>query len=266
MRRKRFTTELAPNYAVQLSAFQPRETAEFQVKNGKPVIARIMRALWVPLAGLLAATAWADDASSRWSLGMQLGQARGAGDSDQWTGDPALSLSDPAPMSYDVSATVGGKDRFGWRVFTGYRLTNYFAIHLGYADLGVAQSRRVDTGRALDRSLSFDRSAVQSVRGVDVGLQLKVPVTDRVWVELRGGRYYWDSRTRTSTSWTEGYPAAYRDAVSFTRRGSDNLLGAGLEIDVVADLSATLGWTRYEVAGESVALWTVGALYRFGFY
>jgi hypothetical protein len=204
--------------------------------------------------------AWADDSSSRWSLGMQLGQARG-----QANADSVQSLdsgAEPSPMSYDMAATVGGSNRFGWRVFTGYRFTNYLAIHVGYTDLGEAQSRFVDNSIAIARMPSFERTAVEAVRGVDVGLQLKVPVSDRVSLDVHGGKYYWHSTTRISGQWNEGYRGQARS----TRHDSDTFVGAGMEVAVMNDLSATLGWTRYTVDTEPVELWTVGALYRFGIY
>jgi hypothetical protein len=189
---------------------------------------------------------------------MQLGQARGQ------TGNDSVQLEDElSPMSYDMAATVGGSNRFGWRVFTGYRFTNYLAIHVGYTDLGESQSRLVENAMIFsERMPTFERVGIQSVRGVDVGLQLKLPVTERISVDVHGGRYYWQSNTRIEGLWSEGD----RDDNDSTQRDSDDFFGAGLEVAVIDDLSATLGWTRYKVDGEPVALWTVGALYRFGFY
>lgn len=209
-----------------------------------------LRALLISLGCLAAAPLWADDtAGSRWSFGTQMGQARGKG-------DPAPIEGDVSTMSYDVSATFGEKDRFGWRVFTGYRFTDYLAVHVGYTDLGEVQSRLADAG-ALDFRLS-DPVGSQTIRGVDVGLQLKVPVGERVAVDMRGGKYYWRSRTHVTNLMRE-------DEIS-TRRGSDAFYGIGMELAVIDELTATLGWTRYEVAGERVHLWTVGTLFRFSMF
>ena len=230
--------------------------------SGIVVIGRTLRALLIPSlitsAVLASGAAWADDPSSRWSLGMQLGQASGHASVDSSQLEAELS-----PMSYDMAATVGGSNRFGWRVFTGYRLTNYLAIHVGYTDLGEARSRLVEDAMLFaDRMPTFERIGIQTVRGVDVGLQLKVPVTDRISVDVHGGKYYWHSKTRIAGLWSQGD----RDNNHSTRRDSDDFFGAGLEVAVINDLSATVGWTRYHVDREPVALWTVGALYRFGFY
>jgi hypothetical protein len=241
--------------------FRVQRTGGFEVTNGRLAIGRMCRALLIPLAALAAGAAWGDDTSSRWSLGMQLGQARGHASIDPaWSAE--TTLADPSPMSYDMAATVGGSNRFGWRVFTGYRLTNYLAIHVGYTDLGEAQARLADTSMETARMPSFERIAVETVRGVDLGLQLKVPVSDRLSVDVHGGKYYWRSSTHIAGLWNEGYRGDFRA----TRRDSDNFFGAGFEVAVINDLSATLGWTRYAVDSEPVALWTIGALYRFGFY
>jgi hypothetical protein len=230
------------------------------VTNGIVVVGRTLRALLIPLAGLASGMAWADDSSSRWSLGMELGQARGHASAD--FAESIETVADPSPMSYDMAATVGGANRFGWRVFTGYRFTNYFAVHVGYTDLGEAEARLVDNSMAVFRMPSFERVAVERVRGFDVGLQLKVPVSERVSVDVHGGQYFWRSNTRIEGLWSEGL----RDGLRSSRSDADGFFGAGLDVAVIDDLSATLSWTRYRVGSEPVTLWTVGALYRFGFY
>lgn len=241
-----------------LSSFGSHRTGGCEVTNGIVVIGRTLRALLIPLAALASGAAWADDLSSRWSLGMQLGQARGSGTAEAVQSEDELSL-----MSYDMAATVGGSNRFGWRVFTGYRLTDYLAIHLGYTDLGEKRTQLVDSLIALsDRMPTFERVGVQTVRGLDVGLQLKVPLTDRISADVHAGKYHWRSHTRIDGLWSEGDRDDYRTSGSDT----DDFFGAGVEVGVMHDLSATIGWTRYQAEGERVSLWTVGALYRFGFY
>ncbi len=213
-----------------------------------PSIRVLSGALLVPFSCLAAAAACADDTVSRWSFGSQLGWAQGGGGSAQPAGD--LST-----VSYDASPTFGDKSRFGWRVFTGYRFTDYLAVHVGYTDLGKIES--VITDR--ERDLQFtETSGVQTVRGIDVGMQLKVPLNERVAVEFRGGKYFWQSSTHSTDLWGDDYRA--------TRRDSDVFFGAGMEVAVIEEFSATLGWTKYEVAGEPIGLWTVGALYRFSIY
>lgn len=227
--------------------------------NGIVGFGRTWRALLIPLAALVAGTAGADEPSSRWSLGMQLGQVQGSPSTEPV--QPAAELS---PLSYDMAAMVGGSNRFGWRVFTGYRLTNYLAIHVGYADLGEARSRLVETSFAFsDPMPTFERVGVHTVRGLDLSLQLKVPVSDRISVDIHGGKYYWRSKTHIAGLWSEGFR---EDDYRSSRRDTDAFFGAGVEVGVMHDLSATVGWTRYQVQGEPIALWTVGALYRFGFY
>lgn len=209
----------------------------------------LLRTLLISLGCLAAATASADDATSPWSFGSQLGLAQSQGDSAQVTAD--LST-----MSLDTSATFGEKSRIGWRVFTGYRFTDYLAIHLGYTDLGKVESKLAEQARGTFQGL--EAGSKQTIRGVDLGLQLKVPLGERVAMDLRGGQYYWQSRTQTTSSWGEDFRSS--------RRGSDVFFGAGVEVALFEELSAMVGWTRYDVGGEPVHLWTIGTLYRFSVY
>lgn len=214
-----------------------------------PGTGKLLRALLILLPGLAAGVAHADQSGSPWSFGSQLGQVR----SD---GGPIHSASELSTLSYDVAATFGDKDRLGWRVFTGYRFTDMLAVHVGYADLGKVRSRYLP--QAFGNLTQPDGTGTQKISGVDVGLQLKVPLSERFAVELRGGKYYWKSRTRISAPWI--------DTEYSTRRGAENFYGAGVEVGVVNDLNATVGWTRYQVAGEPIHLWTVGVLYGFSYF
>jgi hypothetical protein len=235
-------------------------TGGLEVTNGFVVVGWTLRALLIPLATLVSGAVQADDVSPRWSLGMQLGQARGDMNSDSVQSVP--TDSDLSPLNFDMAATVGGSNRFGWRVFTGYRFNDYFAAHVGYTDLGESQARIVADSAAYALRGSLERVVVNAVRGVDVGLHLKVPVTERIYVDVHGGKYFWRSKTNIDGEWGEGY----RGELNTKNSDADDFFGAGLELAVMNDLSATLSWTRYQVGSDPVSLWTVGALYRFGFY
>lgn len=219
-----------------------------------PAIGTVLRALLIPLGGLVAAGAWADQSASRWSVGTQLGEVRSSSSSQ---GSYEQPLPEPSTMSYDPSAMWGDRNRLGWRVFTGYRFTDYLAVHVGYTDLGKVQSQLMEPSSEFFSG--FERMATQKIRGVDVGLQLKIPLSERFAAELRGGKYYWKAQTRADA-------AEWSVPDRWSMRGSDKFYGAGLEFGLIDDLSATLGWTRYEVADEPVSLWTVGVVYGFGFF
>lgn len=219
-----------------------------------PAIGTALRALVIPLSCLAAVPAWADEPASRWSFGSQIGQARSKGGPVPPPSE-VIPTGDVSTMSYDVSATFGEKDRLGWRVFTGYRFTDYLAVHVGYTDLGELQSRRVDVGPSPIELQYPQIVRAQTIRGVDAGLQLKLPVSERVSMEMRGGKYFWQSRTHTSS--LSGDSRSSRD-------DSDVFYGVGMEVALVDAFSATLGWTRYQIAGDPVDLWTVGTLFRFG--
>ena len=79
--------------------------------NGIIVVRRTLRALLIPLAAFVCGAVQADDVSSPWSLGIQLGQVQGSMNSGFVQSAP--SESDLSPLSYDMAATVGGSNRFG---------------------------------------------------------------------------------------------------------------------------------------------------------
>lgn len=207
-----------------------------------PTMRSQVHVLMFAIGTLAAATAVADEASP-WVLGMQLGSARGSA-TTMGAAEPSGDLS---TMSYDVTTTVGGKNRMGWRVFTGYRLNNYLALQLGYTDLGKVDSGFGDYPEPIPMLDDARHMSPQSARGWDFGLQLKAPVTERFALSVRGGTYRWKSQQ----------PGA-------NQRDSDAFYGAGAEVNILTDLSGTVEWVRYQVAGEPISLWTIGVLYRLG--
>lgn len=83
-----------------------------------------------------------------------------------------------------------------------------------------------------------------------------VLVTERLALSVRGGTYRWKSQLSMAS--TDGELNRLR------QRDSDAFYGAGAEVSLLTDLSGTVEWVRYEVAGEPISLWTVGVLYRLG--
>jgi hypothetical protein len=198
---------------------------------------------------VLGGTAAVAEESSPWLLGVQLGSARG--------GDVAAAASEQlSTKNYDVTTTVGSKNRLGWRVFTGYRLTNYLGLQLGYTDLGKVGNGLRDYPDPIPMLDPSPRISPQSARGLDFGLQLKAPVTERLALSVRGGAYRWKSQQHMTRADGESNVSRQRD--------SDSFFGAGAEVSFLPDLNGTVEWVRYEVAGEPIALWTVGVLYRLG--
>src|SRR5690349_17782327 len=120
----------------------------------------LLRTLLISFGALAAATAAADDATSPWSFGTQLGWAQGKGDSG-----PAPAPEDLSTLSYDASATFGEKSRIGWRVFTGYRFNDYLAVHLGYTDLGKLESKLAEEVHT--RFEYPESGSKQTIRGMD---------------------------------------------------------------------------------------------------
>lgn len=211
-----------------------------------PVMGSYVRVLMLAIGAFGAAAAVADE-SSPWLVGMQLGSARGS------AGEAAAADGGLSTMNFDVTTTVGSKNHLGWRVFTGYRFTNYLALQIGYANLG-----KVDRGFSDPQPIrtpgDISRPGPQAARGLDLGLQLKAPVTDRLALSVRGGLYRWKLQ----------HPAAGFGAPARSdQRDSDAFFGAGAEVSLIPNLSGTVEWVRYEVAREPIVLWTVGVLYRF---
>lgn len=217
-----------------------------------PTMRSHVRALMFAIGALGTTTAIADEPSP-WVLGAQLGSARGSAATGA---GPAELRGDVSTASYDVTTTVGSKNRMGWRLFTGYRLNNYLALQLGYTDLGKVDSGFGNYPDPIPMLDETHRNSPQSARGWDFGLQLKAPVTERISLSVRGGTYRW--KAQQSMANLDGEPDRSR------QQDSDAFYGAGAEVSIMTDLSGTLEWVRYEVAGEPISLWTVGVLYRLG--
>ena len=114
------------------------------------------------------------------SVGVSLSQTNGLAETDA----PALSFfvgnpgaSPRFPTEVPLNGLAFDDDDTGWSAAIGYQFTEFFAVELGYQDLGAFQARApvLNTGRTLPIPVAID------VSGVSLGSKFGFPLTERLW-------------------------------------------------------------------------------------
>jgi OmpA-OmpF porin, OOP family len=136
-----------------------------------------------------------------------------------------------------------------WRAFGGYQFNQYFALELGFGDLGEA------TGSgALG---SFD---IEVKEAWDLSAMISLPVSTRLSALLRLGAY----RTRTTVDQQGPTIGSVHDA----QTNSGFTYGAGAEYSL-GKLGVRAEWQRYDntatgtQAEDDIDVFSVGLLFRF---
>jgi OmpA-OmpF porin, OOP family len=131
-----------------------------------------------------------------------------------------------------------------WRAFAGYQFNQYFALELGFANLGEASGS--------GGGLSF---AVEAKEAWDLSALFTFPVAERLSLLLRLGAH----RTRATVDDTGLHEA---------KTGSAFALGAGAEYSF-GKVGLRAEWQRYDNVGHGTAfesdidVFSLGLLFRF---
>lgn len=176
----------------------------------------------------------------------------------------AAAVSGPASAQFYVGGSVGytqfkdicevanvpcDDNDTGWRAFGGYQFNQYFALELGFADLGEA------TG-----SGAIGSFAVEVKEAVDLSALLTFPVANRLSLLLRLGAH----RVRTTVDQEGPGFGTLHDS----KTGSSFTLGAGAEYSF-GKLGVRAEWQRYDNvasgtdAESDIDVFSVGLLFRF---
>lgn len=130
---------------------------------------------------------------------------------------------------------------FSWSASLGYRLNQYFAIDLGYVDLGELEADVSDATRQTDGRASVSFSA----EGVSVAMIAGLPL-GRWRPYLKGGVLF----TNTELAYA-GTGSGTRFSGRFTNDVEDALYGIGVDYALNSDVYLSLDATYVEVGTPS---------------
>ncbi|MEJ2604803.1 MAG: porin family protein [Gammaproteobacteria bacterium] len=129
-----------------------------------------------------------------------------------------------------------------WRLYGGYRLSDYLGAELGYVNFGELDER-VDIGTRFV-PLSAD------AEGYTVAGTVGWPIGDSLVLTGRGGFLFWDGEYRV-------------DDLRFDRSDENFFYGAGLRVNLGRGFSITGDWTRYELDEVDIEMVSAGLQFRF---
>lgn len=200
------------------------------------------------LAFFISPLAMADDAM--WYVGANVGQSRAKID------DPRISAS-LLGSGFASTTIVDDDSSTGFKLLGGYQFNRNFALEGGYFDLGKFgfKATTVPAG-TLDGRIRL--------RGVNLDLVGRLPVTDKFSVFGRVGVNYADARDNFSGT------GAVRVLNPNPRKHDANIkFGAGLQYDFTEALGMRVEAERYRINDAvgnkgDIDLFSVGLVYRFG--
>ena len=128
--------------------------------------------------------------------------------------------------------TVDNKDS-SKQIYAGYNFTPRFSVEGAYTDLGTI-------GKLSDGTIDGS----QTTRGLSLSLKGNVPLSRAFSLYGKIGAYRWDSEVNI--------PRTNEKTASV--KGTDAVVGFGLEYKITPKISARLGWDRYNNVGEKTAL------------
>jgi OOP family OmpA-OmpF porin len=203
-----------------------------------------------------AAVADAQQMTAPQERGFYLGVGAGRSRVDFDTDDVDATVR---ALGFATSSTSADETDTAWKLFGGYRFNRYFALELGYTDLGRFTFDTTTTGPAAN----FDGRLKGNVWSLDaVGI---APLGDRFSLFGKVGVIRWDLSARV---------AAFAGGAAVTDKVSDDgfswKLGLGAQYQFTPAFGARLEWERLRKVGDNdttgkgdVDLFTLGLLLRF---
>lgn len=206
------------------------------MKNSK-----LATCMMAPIALIvMATTANAKDVEQGYFIQADAGQAKGYTKSADLRSE-VLRFGDVGtvnPLS---------QKRRAWKVSTGYRFDNNFALALSYADLGVTELGTTTGNNALDKieALSGGASALSAI--------FNIPFTESFNMHAKVGYAHLSARANRTPN-GHGVNAGSND---------DIVYGAGMSFDLTENTSLIFDWERYKFDRQTDLL-TAGLRYTFG--
>ena len=188
-----------------------------------------------------AGSAFAGTEVGEWYVGGSLGITDNNTSGDDIFFNPNYCSTTLYNCSADSSDTAAS-------IFTGYQISNHFALELGYTDLG--NTANYDYQQPL--SIGTLKQDTQAISLTGVGKHRlghsKVSAFGKLGISNWHSNIKYD-RTPNSATFTDRSESA---------NGTDPILGMGLEFDISHNATIRTGWDRYYNVGERSQPFDVG--------
>lgn len=145
------------------------------------------------------------------------------------------------------SANITDNEEGAWKIYAGWRLHRYFAVEVGYLDLGEARSS-YDVG--VPGQGVAQRAGRYRLDGIELAALGMLPVGERATVFAKAGVLFSNLEYSESGTDQSGAPASF----SHRTRQQPFLWGVGGSWQFTEALSARLEWQRVEDVGRNFAL------------
>lgn len=156
-----------------------------------------------------------------------------------------------------LSGTADDSDRF-WKVFTGYKFSQYLAVEATWEDLGQfsASALFIDPLGLLPNG---DVSAVSESDGYSISTLGTFPVSDKLKIFAKLGYLFWDVETIVAFTGF-GLPDSI---VGSSNDGQDMILGAGLVWDYTGPGQLRVEYEQADVEEDGVGTISAGLSFKF---
>ena len=150
------------------------------------------------------------------------------------------------------------EERSGWAAYVGYAFTDRFQVELGYADLGKAEigisGLEGDVSALLDTLDSLDVHE-PSGDGITLTGKYSYAMSEDWSAYGKFGLFNWSSDIDLVT---EGQRRSIEES------GTDFLYGLGIEHSLMKQISAAVGWQRYEFDNKRADSFQLTLIYHLG--
>lgn len=143
------------------------------------------------------------------------------------------------------------------KAYAGAFFSKNIGFRLAYIDLGEADVK-IGAGLAAGEEQDFAQQVFDALpntgTGVALSLQGRFPLTEKLTLHDWGGIFMWDNDVVLNLN---------NQTISSSRSGTDILLGAALEYQLIDNLGLRLEFERYNQDGSGITMLGLGAAYYF---
>ncbi len=192
-----------------------------------------------------------EQAGSAWYIQAGIGQVSGSRSTSSLVNDLEQNGVTVNQLSQDDSRT-------GWRVALGFDVSDYFAVELGYVDLGDVGIRlTAEVSDAEQFLASAKKLHPNSADGYTLSGVYRYPLSQNFNLSGRVGVFSWDGDFDSVL--LDSNQSVGDNNIS----GSDLYFGFGGEYHLNKRTAVSIEWERYELDNEDSDLFSVNLRYHF---